>query len=646
MDVVLGVAVAGPIARLALVGAAAEASSVIDQSSVDLADDAVLVLTETVVGTNRLLVDEGHRLVATRLCWSDQGKADELRDALDSSGVQDVAVLSESEAATALLGVRGSDSAVLLVGEETASLSIPGAGDAPPTLLAATPVEGDATSTFDTLMARFDDQAGTPDEVLLVGTSDEQTSVIADQLRGASTMRVQIPEDPTFALARGAAMAAVAAGSTMAQPAVAADATTYLAPAAVVDSNRDEDGQLAYSQAADDELLPADGLDDYDGYPDDYDEYGDYDDEAGAAARPRLSSRSLLISNAVVAFAVIGFASLAVAVAVAIRPTAAAQPVEGHQNAQPGKFMPLLPTQQQAPVPPPPADEPTAGFQGGTIPAVQGVVPRQGTSPGTGGPPVAPAPAPAPGVVPAPIPLPVPIIIPWPGWSPGVPTPPTAPPTTTVTTPPTTTKPPTTTVTTPPTTTPVTTPPTTTKPSTTTVTTAPTTPVTTAPTTPKPTTVTPTTVAPTTVAPTTVVPTTVAPTTVVPTTVAPTTVAPQPTQQTIAPQPTQQPTQQTIAPQPTQQAPQPPSGGGSSGGGSSGGGSSGGGSSGGGSSGGGSSGGGSSGGGSSGGGSSGGGSSGGGSSGGGSSGGGSSGGGSSSGGSSGGGGHSSGGGGH
>lgn len=104
MDVVLGVAIAGPIARLALVGAAAEGSAVIDQSSVDLAEGPVAVLTETIVGTNQLLADEGHHLVATRLCWSDQDRAEDLRRALDDSGVLDVAVLSESEAVTALLG--------------------------------------------------------------------------------------------------------------------------------------------------------------------------------------------------------------------------------------------------------------------------------------------------------------------------------------------------------------------------------------------------------------------------------------------------------------------------------------------------------------------------------------------------------------
>src|SRR5271156_445875 len=152
MDVVLGVAVTGPIARLALVGSGA-AHEVIDQSVVDLADHPIETLTQTVVGTNRLLADESHRLVATRLCWTDHPKADELRRALEDSGVHDVAVLSESQAVTALMRAAGRPGAVLVMDDETATLSIVGlaAQDeyAPPTLLASGPLAGaDATGTF------------------------------------------------------------------------------------------------------------------------------------------------------------------------------------------------------------------------------------------------------------------------------------------------------------------------------------------------------------------------------------------------------------------------------------------------------------------------------------------------------------------
>ena len=100
----------------------------------------------------------------------------------------------------------------------------------------------------------------------------------------------------------------------------------------------------------------------------------------------RLSRRSLLIGNAVIAFAVMGFASLAAAVAIAVRPTASASSGGGtSERRSPGKFLPLLPTQQQAPVPPPPPDAPNAGFQGGIIPDSNGYIPPQLISPGATG---------------------------------------------------------------------------------------------------------------------------------------------------------------------------------------------------------------------------------------------------------------------
>jgi hypothetical protein len=462
MDVVLGVAVTGPVARLALVGPSAHGADVIDQSVVDLADDPVDRLTQTVVGTNRQLADENHRLTATRLCWADHRKADQLRRALEDSGVMNFGLLSESQAVTALMRAAGRPGAALVVDDETATLSVPGSAegddDAPPTLLAREPLAGSsgdqATATLDSLMARLGDEPNAPTQLYLVGVSPDLDRV-ADQIREASTMRVEIPDDPTFALARGAALAAVpaallAAGDeTAIVPAagLTGDETAF-APAA---ESAAEEPQLAYSMADEGEPVGMGGVD----------QYGDFDGAEAETTRMPLSRRSLMLGNAVIAFAVIGFASLAVAVAVAVRPTASAQPVVGHQNAAPGKFMPLLPTQQQAPVPPPPPDQPNAGFQGGVIPDSNGYIPPQLMSPGTGGSapvgPVNPQPAPAapgvPGLMPNPYgPIPTPIIIPFPVWRPPY-TPPTAPTTPTTITTPTTPTSPTQTPYTPPTTT-------------------------------------------------------------------------------------------------------------------------------------------------------------------------------------------------
>ncbi|EUA22447.1 putative conserved membrane protein [Mycobacterium xenopi 3993] len=139
---------------------------VIDQSVVDLAADPIGRLTETVVGTDRLLADEGHRLVGTRLCWADQRQAGQLRKALDDSGVQNVSLLSEPEAVTALVRniSRGTGQhGVLLIDDDTAMLSVVGGDDATMTALAAEPLRGaDSVTAAGRLLARLREQPGRP----------------------------------------------------------------------------------------------------------------------------------------------------------------------------------------------------------------------------------------------------------------------------------------------------------------------------------------------------------------------------------------------------------------------------------------------------------------------------------------------------
>ena len=66
-----------------------------DQYALDLPDDAMTDLADTIVGTFRAVVDSGNRLAATRLCLPDATQADTLRQDLLSAGVEDVEVVSE-----------------------------------------------------------------------------------------------------------------------------------------------------------------------------------------------------------------------------------------------------------------------------------------------------------------------------------------------------------------------------------------------------------------------------------------------------------------------------------------------------------------------------------------------------------------------
>ncbi len=246
MDLALGVAVAGPVARLALLESNTGGQGVVDESVVDLANDPIARLTETVVGTDRLLADQSHRLVATRLCWSDHAQAGELRQALEDSGVHNVAAVPEFEALQALVrslsGGRGQrTSAVLQLDAETAMLSIVNGGEHA-TPVATQPFDGsDAATTAGVLLGRLGEQSAAAEEVYLVGSATDLTG-IAQQLQETSALPVAVPDDPDFAIARGAALAGVTtafgypvADVTTAAPAFAPDATTA-APAFAPDA--------------------------------------------------------------------------------------------------------------------------------------------------------------------------------------------------------------------------------------------------------------------------------------------------------------------------------------------------------------------------------------------------------------------------
>ena len=283
MDLALGVAVDGPVARLALIETGNGAHGVIDESVVDLAEDPIARLTETVVGTSRSLADQYHRLVATRLCWSDQDLANQLRQVLDDSGVQNVAVLSDSEAATAMsslpLAVPDDPDFAVARGAAldaaTGRLSYP-AGDA--TTLAPVPPTG---SVF--LAARR------PNHGVSCSADDRRRSRVTRSRRGP----------------------------------------------------RLSESQLAYSMEDDDsELLPM--------------EYGgdDDDEEFDAAAVP--AGRALLVGSAAGGMLVAGIAALAVAVTIGVRPTAATHPqppAPAQQKSVPGNFVPALPAPNAQPAP-------------------------------------------------------------------------------------------------------------------------------------------------------------------------------------------------------------------------------------------------------------------------------------------------------
>jgi uncharacterized membrane protein YgcG len=493
VDVVLGVAVAGRVARLAMVGSPASGGQVLDQYALDLSDDAMTELADTIIGTYREVTDSGNRVAATRLCLPDPSAADTLRQTVSRAGVPNVEVVAEAEAAAALARSAGADAALLLSGDDTVSLTVVGEDEQSTSTLASLPIGAAGAAVACAAVLQHMPAAQAPMRVMLVGQRLDLDSVAAE-LR--STGPVEVAPDAGYAIARGAAQTADGSGfapagaSTQMAPALdatqmapaAADATqmapaadaTQMAPAADATQMAPANARaaeavgpdLAYSQDAGDEPwadeMPMEPLSEF------VPEQDDEADYTTAIAPP--PPRMLLMGSAAM-FLVISFATLAVTVAINIRPTAdvASQPAPPTQaNTVPGRYLPPVPHQADPVALPvsvltPPPAAPVAPNVRDDRPVYQAPVNQA--------PPAAPVPAPAPPPVevppvpvPVPIPLPIPVpplVPPWtPPWT--FPSTPTTPPTTTTTTAPTTTTTPPTTTTTPPTTT----PPTTTPPST------------------------------------------------------------------------------------------------------------------------------------------------------------------------------------
>lgn len=180
MDVVLGVAVTGSVARLAMMGSAADGGQLIDEYALDLPTEAMTDLADTIVGTYRAVTESGNRLASTRLCLPDAAQADHLRQMLLSAGVLDVEMVSEAEAATELVRSTGADAA-LLVDDDTATLTIVGSDSIATSVLASLPIgAGGAAIACVTALERLQAGPFAPERVMLVGHRDDLESIAAD----------------------------------------------------------------------------------------------------------------------------------------------------------------------------------------------------------------------------------------------------------------------------------------------------------------------------------------------------------------------------------------------------------------------------------------------------------------------------------
>lgn len=323
MQAALGVSVGRDEATIVLLDAA-HPHALITQSRVDLGPEAVSPLTSAVISTNRMVAQLGHRIAQTRVCSADEDRANTFVGALTDAELTDVAAVSQSDAVAELVkSLSGDGSAAVVVADgDTASLSIVDPDGDSAAVIANEPVgETDHLSAYSRLFERFSEQPSGVTSVIVVDPLADAD--ITDWLRGRSPVPVVTPEDPDFAVARGAALAGL--HSQPAAPAVSESTDTLLRP---------QSQKLAYSEVED--HTGSDGF--ISSVPDTADGDSDIPD------RPR-RPKILLVGSTLAAVGIIGFAALAVLVAINIRPAASQQAVRTQEETLPGKFFPMSPGQ-------------------------------------------------------------------------------------------------------------------------------------------------------------------------------------------------------------------------------------------------------------------------------------------------------------
>lgn len=436
MDIVLGVSTAPPSVRMVLIEGENAGGVTVDEDGFEV-DGGIVTFPERVVsailGTQESAQQGGYRLASTGVTVADQVQAGQLRDALADRRVENVMLVSAFLAAAALAQTVGGAigyerTALMFIEPDKATLAVVDSSDGSVTELHRVSLPADdvaAVGELTALAAQAGRLASRPEGLFVVG-SGVNVEVVKPELDAASPLPVSVPEEPETALARGAALASAHAplfdsstsalawardpGTGMLDPELVALGYAHLAGGGATDYDATNGEQaLAYSQVADDSGYLDFTVDDTTGSIDE-----DYPPSTGMRLfddieAPRQRRPFLLAGSGLAAFFVVGVASLAVALAVTIRPTAADHPVPGKNIIVPTQeapvMAPIVPPAPAAPAPQAPAPAPAA-----PAPVVRAPAANPPAAPA----PVVPAPAaPAP-AAPAPIPIPVPVQIPAP----------------------------------------------------------------------------------------------------------------------------------------------------------------------------------------------------------------------------------------
>jgi hypothetical protein len=362
-----------------------------------------------IVGTRESASEGGYRLTSTGVAWTDPIEAGALRDALAARKVENVMLVSAFLAAAALAQTVGTaqgytHTGLLFIEPDSATLAVVDSADGSIADVRREVLPADdteAVAQITAMAAEADGLESRPQGLFVVG-SGVDVGMIKPELEAATSLSVSAPGEPETALARGAALASAHAplfesttaalayaqdpGTGAVDPEVAVAAGLAVAGGAVGADAAEE--PLAYSAAPDEEA-------------DAYTAVAPGDLSAPGAAvfdAPEETERDrkpFLVALGVLMVFVVGVATLAIALALDIRPSVENRPDLGQRVVVPAKPAPP-PVQAPAPAPPAPAAPAPAPAAPAPAPAAPAPAPAVPAAPALPAPPPAlPAPPPA-----------------------------------------------------------------------------------------------------------------------------------------------------------------------------------------------------------------------------------------------------------
>ena len=417
MEIVLGVSMTPTAVRMVLVEGEKADGVTVDRDCLDIAGgparpgtDSADQVIAAILGTRESAVESGHHLKSTGVAWTDHAAAARLSQILRAHGIDDVVLVSELHAASALAQAIGQAigyerTALLFLECTTATLAVVRTADGVVVRVDSRSLHTvDAVAELRQMVAGLRTATEPPDAVFMVG-SGVDIAALRPAIAASTSLPVHAPDEGEFALARGAALASAAAPRYEAS-------TVGLAPGLLPA----EDTQAAFGAtqlAAAGYMAPLG----YSAVPDEEDDLAGFGAEFGAGDPGELtvdepgesvdSDRKsfLLVGSALSTVFVVGVAALAISLAVVVRPAVDQRP-DSVGNA-------VLPTGQA----------PVAGAGEALAPeTIQAPIPVVQQAPRTVFvAPGAPVPAPPPASVPAPAQVPAPAPPPVPGPAPAAP---------------------------------------------------------------------------------------------------------------------------------------------------------------------------------------------------------------------------------